>query len=75
MDDVQRLILEEVQGIRSELRQHIREESDEFKAIRKELTDQKVDFALVKQKVGIFSATVSAIIAGLVTFFSAWAGK
>lgn len=75
MDDVQNLILEEVRNLGRKLDQHIKDESHEFASIRKDINQLKIDSALNKERIGLFSAGISTIVAGVWAFLSAWFGK
>ena len=69
LDEVQRA-RKESENIRSELRQHIKEENEEFKIIAQSIGYLKIQSALRKQQSGFIAAAISAIVAGVMSFMA-----
>ena len=74
MDPTLELILAEVKATRAEqaeinreLKQHIKEEGEEFKSIRKDINCLKTQTALHKQQAGYFTAFISLVVAAVVS--------
>ena len=62
-----KVILEEVQQTRRELREHIAEERIEFDRIKEKLYEHDTNVALTKQKVTLISAAIALAVSGLFT--------
>ena len=67
-------IRKEVNGTRQELKEHIKEESDEFAAIKRDIHGLTVQQELRKQESGYISAFISMVVAAVVSWFAIYFG-
>ena len=65
---------ETAKDIRRELRDHIKDEDEKFAAVQGDIHYLKKESALTKQRVGLFSAGIAAVVAGILSFFANWFG-
>ena len=74
MDDLQSIILEEVRGVRRELRENITDQNIRFKEVNADISLLKEKVALQQQHSrfinGIVATIVSAVTAWFVSLFS-----
>ena len=67
LDEVQRT-RKESESIREELRTHIKEESDDFRVIHKNINELKIQDALRKQQSGYIAAMISVVVTSVMSF-------
>lgn len=63
-----RLLLEEVRAVREDLREHIREEGDEFRAIRANISRLQQDVAVNKSRLTGLVAGIAALVSTAISF-------
>lgn len=65
-----RLLLEEVRAVRADLREHIHEESEEFRAIRTDISSLKEQVAVNKMRLSAITAGIAAVVATIVSYIA-----
>lgn len=59
----------DVTDIRRDLRDHAKEQNDEFTMIRKEVSDIKEDVRVVQERNGYINGFIAMVISGVVAWF------
>ena len=63
-----KVILEEVQQTRKELREHIADENKVFDSLRQTIHENEVSHALTRQRLGVLVGVIAVFVSGLFTY-------
>ena len=72
--DLQKVILDEVRCVRSELKGHIKDEEAKFDEVRRDINTLKTQAELTNQRSKIVNGVIATVVAALVAWFGNWFG-